>query len=86
MVRRLGVEPSRPRRTTALQAVRGPSPSNDACLVPAAAKIPPVLHPGERGQRKCIRELFGTLGSRNSIWSARILRLLRMNASYLLGT
>lgn len=30
----------------------------------------------------CTRELFGTPRSRNSIWSARILRLLRMKASY----
>lgn len=30
----------------------------------------------------CIREFFGTPRSKNSIWSARILRLLRMNASY----
>ena len=28
-----------------------------------------------------MRELFGTPWSRNSIWSARILRLLRMKAS-----
>lgn len=34
----------------------------------------------------CMRELFGTPRSRNSIWSARILRLLRMNASYRFGT
>jgi hypothetical protein len=34
----------------------------------------------------CIRELFGTPRSRNSIWSARILRLLRMKASYRFGT
>ena len=29
----------------------------------------------------CMRELFGTPWSRNSIWSARSLRLLRMKAS-----
>jgi len=33
------------------------------------------------GYAKCIREVFGTPWSRNSAWSARILRLLRMNAS-----
>jgi hypothetical protein len=33
-----------------------------------------------------IREPFGTPWSRNSIWSARILRLLKMNASYRFGT
>jgi len=35
---------------------------------------------------KRIREFLGTPWSRNSIWSARILRLLRMNASYRFGT
>lgn len=34
----------------------------------------------------CTREPFGTPRSRNSIWSARILRLLRMKASYRFGT
>jgi hypothetical protein len=34
---------------------------------------------------RCTREFFGTPRSRNSIWSARILRFLRMNASYRFG-
>lgn len=48
-----------------------PSHNDDDCPQQAAA---------------CIRELLGTPRSRNSIWSARILRLLRMKASYRFGT
>ena len=42
---------------------------------------PPMFHAFE-----CTREFRGTPRSKNSIWSARILRLLRMNASYRFGT
>lgn len=45
-----------------------------------------LLFHGDAYAAKCIREFFGTPWSKNSIWSARILRLRRMKASYRFGT